>query len=512
MNDTGSASTVAVAAPHPDAVDAATDAFEAGGNAIDAALAAAAVLTVVYPHQCSLGGDLIAVFHDARRGDGPAVAITSAGAAPAGIDVAGLRAGGSMPRQGPQTVTVPGVVAGWQTLAAMGAALPLRSALERARGVAAQPMMVSEGLARALASRRDAVLADDGLRRVFAPTGELVGAGQTVTQPALAATLEALVVDPSDFYRGPIAEKLVEFLAARGGAHTLDDFAGHETVVEPALEVAAGGGRWWAAPPPSQGALFLRLLSTVFGDGSHAELLDACIRAAEVRDLHLGDPRAGAVDVAALLGVGTAGGGGTVASADDSGDTVAITAADDQGRTVTLIQSVYQTFGAGIADPATGIVLHNRGAAFSLDPASPAALAPRSRPPHTLCPVIAATDGAVMALGCQGGRAQPWILAQLAADAVRADTDLGDLLGRGRWLIGAVEVGEPELTVVTEPGTDEVAAAADERGLPVRRHDARIDSAGHVQLVRRTDRPDGPRFDGASDPRADGSMVVVSGR
>ena len=498
--------TVAVAAPHSDAIDAATGAVAAGGNALDAALAAAAVLTVVYPHQCSLGGDLLAVVHD---GSGAATAVLSAGAAPAAIDVATLGRDKRMPRQGPHTVTVPGAVAGWQALADLGAALPLRSALERARDVAAEAIVVSDGLARSLRERREAVVGDEGLRTVFAPDGEPVAAGDIVAQPALATTLEQLVEDPDAFYRGSVAERLVDALRSRGGHHTAADFADHRAVVEPALERTVHGVTWWTVPPPGPGAVFVRLLPVALGGAGDADLLEACLVASNVRDRLLGDPRTGPIDVAALMGVGGVPSGGTVCS-DDSGDTVAVTAADSAGRTVTLIQSVYQAFGSGILDPATGIVLHNRGSAFSTDAASPARVAPGSRPPHTLCPVVATTPTGAVALGCQGGRAQPWILAQLAADAVRDQIDPAHLLDRGRWVIGSVELAQPELTLVAEPAVDAVVDAAAARGLPVVRHPGRYDGAGHVQLVRRIASRHGATFDGASDPRADGRFVVVS--
>ena len=172
-------------------------------------------------------------------------------------------------------------------------------------------------------------------------------------------------------------------------------------MVEPALEREVSGVTWWSVPPPGPGAILLRVLPVALGGGGPADLLDACLAASDARDRLLGDPHTGPVDVDALM-QGTSRGTGTASmSADDSGDTAAVVAADSEGRTVTLIQSVYQSFGSGILDPMTGIVLHNRGSAFSTDPRSPARVAP-GRPPHTLCPTIAATSAGVVALGCQG--------------------------------------------------------------------------------------------------------------
>jgi hypothetical protein len=175
--------TTAVAAPHPAAVAAAGAAVRQGGNAIDAALAAAAVLTVVYPHQCALGGDLIALAR--APGQDGATAVLSVGAPPAGLDIDAL-AGAPMPRRGIRTVTVPGVVAGWSALAGLGAALPLGDALTTAAVLASNGIEVSAGLARGLTGQRPAVLADPGLRAVFAPSGAIAGPGDVIRTPSTA--------------------------------------------------------------------------------------------------------------------------------------------------------------------------------------------------------------------------------------------------------------------------------------------------------------------------------------
>src|SRR5690606_17402067 len=154
------------------------------------------------------------------------------------------------------------------------------------------------------------------------------------------------------------------------------------------------------------------------------------------RTAQLGDPRGGEIDLEALLNPRRKADPSDLPKAGRQlGDTVAIVAGDTDGTVVTLIQSVYQWFGSGILDPGTGIVLHNRGAAFSVDQRHPGRIGPGLRPPHTLLPVIAATDTLVYALGCQGGSAQPWILAQLAPDLLDANADPEEILGRGRWVI-----------------------------------------------------------------------------
>lgn len=504
---------VAVAAPHPAALDAAAEAVAAGGDAVDAALAAATALTVVYPHQCSIGGDLVALV---RRPGRPVVAVVSAGAAPAGIDVAALAQQDRMPRQGAQTVTVPGVVAGWQAIDALGGRLGLADPLTRAARLAADGVPVSAGLGRAIAIRTDELHADPGMREVFTDdTGALLAEGDPLVQPALAATLTELAADPGAMYRGRIAASVTARLRELGGAHTEADFAAHDAELVEPRGTTIGGARWWVAPPPTQGVVLLGILPEALADGGEhgtapsatAELVDAVHRAALVRQAELGDPRGGSIDVAAMLDPRDSGRVGALPRAGRAlGDTVAVTAADSDGTVVTLIQSVYQLFGSGILDPGTGVVLHNRGSAFSTDPAHPAHVGPGLRPPHTLLPVIAETDDLVLGVGCQGGSAQPWILAQLARDLVAAGSDPDEVLGRPRFVIGARDLGHAVMTLVAEPGSEDAISAAVALGLPVARTDGPVDEAGHVQTVRL--HADG-HLDAASDPRADGRAVVL---
>ncbi|GAA0997163.1 oxamate amidohydrolase [Acrocarpospora macrocephala] len=550
-------SKVALAAPHRAAVAAGRHAVAAGGNALDAALAAATALTVVYPHQCALGGDLVALVRrpgpdgpgtaaGSAAGSGPGSAIVSAvvsaGAAPAALTPAVLP-GPAMPRQGPHTVTVPGVVAGWQALAGLGARLPLSHPLRYAQGLAERGSTVTAGLRRALGSRAEAVLADPGLRALFAPDGDLPATGTRFTQPALARTLAHLADDPASFYHGEIAERLVAGLRAAGGLHTAADFAAHHAEVVPALATRLGQDTWWAAPPPTAGPLLLGVAAAASGDAarpdaarpdaarpdaalsdaalSDAALLDACLRAVQVRVRHLGDPRTAPVDIPAILALDLQSPNGQSPDAPGPaapwsepparGDTVAVSASDDSGLSVVLIQSVFQTFGAGLLEPGTGIVLHNRGAAFSLDPASPARLTPGSRPPHTLCPLIVDSPAGVLAIGCQGGRAQPWILAQIAPVLLAdPEQDPADVLARPRWVVGDVDLGHDRTTLVAEPGLAAVLAAARSRDLPVDERAGPEDIAGHVQLTRRRVAPDGTtRLDAASDPRADGAGELL---
>ncbi|MDG4764648.1 gamma-glutamyltransferase [Solwaraspora sp. WMMD406] len=497
---------IALAAPHPAALDAAADIVTAGGGAVDAALAAAAALTVAYPHQCSAGGDLIALIRTpAER----VRAVMSVGAAAAGIDVAALRAAGDrMPPIGPLTVTVPGVVAGWAALAELGGQLPLARIVAPAVELASGGVPVSPGLAAAIVRRWDVVRADPGLAALLLDgDGAPLPAGAVLRQPALARTLGAVGADWRDYYQGELAERLAVGLAALGSPLTAADLAGHEAeLADPLRHTTGSGVTWSVAPPPSQGATLLAMLTAP--DGGPAGTLHTAYRAAQRRDALLGDPRMNPIDLdGLLLRADHPDRPASPASPKPAGDTVAVTAVGSDGTAVTLIQSVFQTFGAGICEPDTGLVLHNRGSVFSLDPTHPGRLRPGARPPHTLCPSIATGPDRVVALGCQGGRAQPWILAQVAAEALTTGDPAG-LLARSRWVIGVRDVGQAQPSLLLEPDTpaaDALAATAADLGLRVVRLPQRHDDAGHVQLARLTQ----AGLDAASDPRADGAARVL---
>jgi oxamate amidohydrolase len=420
--------------------------------------------------------------------------VLSIGAAAAGTDVAAQRARGDrMPAGGPATVTVPGAVAGWAAVAGLGARLSLGELLAPAVALARDGVEVSPGLRRAVAARRAAIEADPGLRALFHPAPDVL------VQPALADTLAAIATNWRTFYKGHLAHRLVAALRALGSPLSINDFASHRADVGTPLSATVDGVTWHAAPPPVQGPALLGILGS-------ADLLTDARRAQLARDALLGDPRTGPVDLDGLLR-GSARDVSPVASRA-AGDTAAVTAVGDDGTAVTLIQSVFQSFGAGILDPSTGIVIHNRGSAFSLDQTHPGRLRPGSRPPHTLCPTLAVTGDTVVALGCQGGRAQPWILAQVAADVITTG-DLGALVSRPRWVIGAREIGRAAPSLLLEPGTPHAGALATTAvrlGLEVATADGPHDDAGHVQVARLR----GGTVDAASDPRADGRAILAA--
>jgi gamma-glutamyltranspeptidase len=348
------------------------------------------------------------------------------------------------------------------------------------------------------------VRADPGLSGVFSREGQpLTG---TLKQPALALTLAELAEDPQDFYRGEVAARLLQGLRDLGSPLSAADFANHRAEQPAPLTVETDHGTWWGAPPPAQGAIALALIR----DWSHADGLALARRAHAARAQLLGDPAGGEIDLDGLLHPSGELTASALSAARAAGDTVAVTAVDRDGTAVALIQSVYQTFGAGLLEPATGVVMHNRGSAFVVleDPQEharhPARLQPGLRPPHTLCPLIgeSATNRVTVALGCQGGRAQPLILAQVAADLIDPEQPIEPTLARPRWVVGDRDLGFGVETILIE--SPEATPSSGQ--LPVlSAEDGGDDRCGHVQVARLTE----TGLESGADPRADGSAIVT---
>ena len=517
----------ALATPHALATAAGEDAVRDGGNAVDAALAAAIALTVVYPHQCAVGGDLIALV--ARDGEDVRT-VNGSGAAPQAADPDALARLGGMPVSGPHTVTVPGVVAGWAELSGAAGRLPFRRLFAGAVAYAEEGVPTAPGVARALRQEQGLLAADEGMREVFFAGGQPLAAGGPLRQPALARTLRTIAeAGPSALYQGEIGASIVDRLRSLGSPLTRDDLARHRTETTAPLSRTFRGEEHLTAPPNSQGLHLLQILGALeLLDGTQ-ELLgsDAAVlarlfqHASRDRDSHLADPRHHPVPVDELLGADSTAHLADVAvrtapsprapsdaaaqAARPGGDTVAVVAMDAEGHAVSLIQSLFHSFGSGILDPATGVILHNRGSFFTLLPDAPNRLRGGARPAHTLMPVLTRRDGTLTgAHGTMGGKAQPQIHTHLALRL--HDRDGPDTaLHRPRWVVGGMGVDAPAETVYAEPGVPAGARRSlDRAGLHVHVGDSLDEEVGHGQLVRR--HSDGT-LHAAADPRSDGTAV-----
>ncbi|WP_433293648.1 gamma-glutamyltransferase family protein [Pseudonocardia sp. CA-142604] len=500
-----------IASPHHLATEAGEDAFRAGGNAIDAALAAAVVLDVVYPNQTALGGDAVALV---RTPGGAIHCVNATGGAPAAQSVERLRAvhGEEIPFRGIDTVTVPGAVRGWEALRSFGARLPWSAHFDIAVGLASDGAPVGRSLAAAITTRHDVLSRDPGCRDVFLPGGTPLREGDVFRQPALAQSLVELQAEgPDALYGAGVGRRLIDGLAQRGCVMTVEDLGGFRPELVEPLAAAFRQYEVITSPPNTQGFMLLRALKRLqqIGDpqdalgeqaGALAEIFE---RANAIRDLLLADPRFVTVDTGALIDHDPAAPHAPSGIAPVGGDTVGISAIDTDGYAVSLLQSVYDAFGSGVLEPTTGILMQNRGRSFSLDPLSPNVVAPGKRPRHTLMPVMVTEGGDVRWVSStKGGHGHPQIHAQLLLRSMAGDSP-ADAVDAPRWIVGVQDAGDTNMTVYREsdlpaPATDSlVARGFVPKVLP--QHDERL---GHANLIKVGD--DG-RFDAVSDPRCDGS-------
>lgn len=505
----------AISTSHHLATEAGAAVLRSGGNAIDAAIAAAATLCVVYPNNVALGGDLVALV---RNPEGEVRFLNATGTAPSGQSIGALRAryGASLPLRGIDTITVPGGVRGWQALHDHGASRGWADHFEAAIRLAGQGFPNSRSVAAALVEDRESLSRDPGAREVFYPNGTPIAEGARLVQPALEESLRRIAEHGADeFYSGVLAERWVAGLAALGSKITVADTGAYRCFWGEPLEGEFAGLRVLTGPPNTSGFMLLRALNAISGADGEAGIDDplgagagALSRAFHesnlVRSASLSDPAFGGATGEALVAMPAP--SQTVAGdAKASGDTVGFSVVSEDGWAVSLINSVYWGFGAHILEPSTGIIFQNRGTSFSLDPSSPNAFEPGKRPRHTLMPVLVMRgDELAWIPATMGGSAQPQIHAQLLLRSLAGATP-HEATHAPRWMVNEAVEGDPACVTaeadLPESARDAIAAA----GFTVKIVPPRTEALGHSNLIKLT--PDG--YEASSDPRSDGSAIVV---
>ena len=505
--------TGAISTSHYRATEAGERALRAGGSAVDAAASAAAAICAVYPNNVALGGDMVALVRD-PSGKISFVNATGDSGRTQRLETLRARYGEHLPARGIDTVTIPGGVAGWSRLHGIGGRLPIADLLEPAR-LLAEASPVSRSVGAAIRTDREALTADPGCSAIFFPDGRALTEGETLRQPALARTFAELQEQGLDtFYRGPLAERWVAGVRAAGSLLDTDDVAAYQPTVSEPLTRRVFGFDLHTGRPNSQGFAFLRnALAVSDADwknplGADAGRLARTFLASnDIRRAWLSDPDTARHDADALVDMVDLNEGKARGGSPARGDTVGLVATDDDGWAVSLVQSVYWSFGACVLDPETGILFQNRGTSFSLDPDHPAAFGPSRRPPHTLMPVLIERDGALAYAGAtMGGQAQAQIHTHLLL-RLRDGASAVEATSAPRWVVGIQDDGDEETTVTVEadvPRAAQHALAAS--GLAVRIVPPRDELLGHSNLIVATD--DG--WDAASDPRSDGSAIVVT--
>jgi len=484
-----------------------------GGNAVDAAVAAAAVLGVVEPYQTGLGGDAFALIYTAH--DRRVRALNASGPAPAAARLDDFRARGldAVPRRSPLAWTVPGCVDGWSQMLAAHGRFTLRETLCDAIAYAAEGFPVAPCDARSWKQSEDLLQRDPEAARTLLIDGRAPRPGDVVVQRDLARTLEHVAAGGRDaFYRGDVAERLVAYSRRVGGLLSLDDLASYRAQWQEPIGVDYRGYRVLECPPNGQGVAALLALAAIAPlDLQTYErdspqcwhlLIEATKQAMITAGRHVADPRFAEVDVEALLARVRSPAGWTASNGDarasGRSDTVYLAVVDAEGNAVSFINSIYDDFGSGHVAAGLGFVMQNRGAGFTLDPRHPNALAPGKRPFHTIIPGMLMREGALDAVfGVSGGFMQPQGHLQLIANLVDYGLDVQSAIDMPRfwWEEGRRVIIE---TGVADATSDALAGFGHD--IVIREHRA----MGGAQIVRVL--PDRVLVAG-SEPRQDGCAI-----
>ena len=534
-----------VVAPHHLAAEAGASVLRDGGTAIEAMVAAAATIAVVYPHMNGLGGDNFwLVSHD--------------GNAPTGFDACGAAAGlasrdwyaahghtSAIPSRGPlAALTVAGAVSGWQAALDYNKALttrplPLARLLRDAIHYARDGFPVTATQHHNTAGKRAELEAVPGFSATYMPDTAPPAIGATFHLPKLADTLEHLArVGLDDFYRGDLARSMAADLEASGSPLRLADLERHHAMRVAPLAVRLDHGpkathaTAYGMPPPTQGLASMMILglydrlardhaiTSADGFAYVHGLVEATKQAFLVRDAHVTDPvhmrvapahyllpevlaeRAARIDMARAM---------AWPQVAKPGDTVWLGAIDGEGRAVSFIQSVYWEFGSGLVLPGSGVTWQNRGTSFALDPERQNALLPHRRPFHTIQPAMAILDdGRIMPYGTMGGEGQPQTQAMIYTRHVMYGQDLASAIDAPRWLLGRTW-GATQTNLRIEnrlsPAVIEALRSAGHDVEVIGAHDEVMGHAGALVLHRQG--PSAGAIEGASDPRSDGAACGV---
>lgn len=503
------------ATSQPLATSAALEILQSGGNAIDAAVAAAAVLNVVEPYMTGMGGDMFAILWDAENKR--LVGLDGSGRSGSKIDPQALATQWEeVPSRGAATVTVPGALAGWHDLVESYGTLSFAEVLAPAIRIAEQGFPVTPIIAQDWAGTIETLEGNEGAAATFLIDGKAPRAGEWFANPDLANTFKRIAKNgPETFYGGELGQQIVAGLDELGGFITIDDLARHKSQwVEP-LSVDYKGYTLHELPPAGQGIAALQMLKMLEGFDlssmvhNSSEYLHTLIEAKKLAyaDLarYVADPEHMDVQADALLATDYLKERASLinpleameqaepGSFATESDTVYLTVADKDGNMISLINSVSWYFGSGVVVPGTGVVLQNRGAGFTLEEGHPNQIAPNKRPFHTIIPAFVTRDGEPwLSYGVMSGSMQPQGHVQVLLNLIEFGMDPQEAVDAARFR----HLSEKRIAV--ENLKPEVGRALSALG-----HDVEMPNGiafGGAQLIMKLDRG----WAGASDPRKDG--------
>jgi gamma-glutamyltranspeptidase/glutathione hydrolase len=529
MSETPVFSTAAVAAPHMLAAETGQTILVAGGNAVEAMVAMAATIAVVYPHMNGLGGDGFWLVREPRGrihaldASGPAGALAT-------IDRYRDKEYDAIPPRGPDAaLTVAGAVAGWalalELAKALGGQVPLELLLSDAIRLSRNGYAIGAAEGRNPLLEETALFAAPGFAEAFLVEGKLPEAGTVRRNLTLADTLDRLAhAGLADFYRGDVGREIAADLERIGSPITRKDLETYRARVVQPLSVRLSHSTVYNLPPPSQGLASLLILgmferlnvSRAETPEHHHGLIEAAKRAFAIRDRVVSDPREVTHNLFDLLTPRVferetarieARRAAPYPPRPAEGDTIWMGCIDKDGLAVSYIQSVYWAFGSGCVLPATGIHWHNRGLGFSLDPKSRNPLEPGRKPFHTLNPGLAVfNDGRVLSYGTMGGEGQPQILGQIFTRYADFGMSLADAVDAPRWLFGK-SWGAPSATLKAEDRFDpSLLRALSSFGHPIQElGKPYADALGHAGML--VKHPRNGRVEAVHDPRSDGGSL-----
>ncbi len=446
--------------PHHLASESAISVLRDRGNAIEAMVAAAATIAVVYPHMNGLGGDGFWLILPPN--DDP-IAIDACGAAGSLAHLDFYHSENAIPYRGPKAaLTVAGTVSGWQEALALsdnklgGVNLPLARLLRDAIRYATDGIPVTASQAIATAAKHHELAHQPGFSATFLPEGELPRKGSCFIQPALAQTLRLLSQQGLEsFYRGMLGKHMAREMSALGMPLTLEDLQQQRARCCIPLHVEHSEGDLWNMTPPTQGIVSLAILGITdhlaMMQANELEtvhrIVEATKKAFILRDRYITDPRYMDCEAQSLLTqdylitmarqISDTKAASWESSGQGIGDTVWMGVMDNNGLAVSFIQSIYHEFGSGVVIPGTGITWQNRGTAFSLNPNHLLTLSPGKKPFHTLNPAVARLkDGRTLIYGSMGGDGQPQTQAAIFIRYVMQGMPLQQAVSAPRWLLG----------------------------------------------------------------------------
>lgn len=519
----------AVVAPHSLAAQAGLDILRDGGNAIEATIAVASTLAVVYPHMTGIGGDGFWLLHQPGQA---MLSIDACGAAGAGVTRDLYQGLDSIPWRGPLAAnTVAGTVSGWgaayaHSVAQWGGKLPFARLLESAIHYARHGFPVTHSQEANTRNKLGELAHQPHFATTFLQDGQVPVYGQRHAFPALAATLEQIArAGADDFYRGDLAAQLGRDLAAVGSPVTAADLAAHRAQIKPPLHLQLGCGTVYNMAPPTQGLASLMILGTFDRirqpgwnpdnvQGIHA-LVESTKQAFIQRDKYVTDPLHMPTDAQSLL---TPQRLDAMAAAvpqhqarpwpapHSDGDTTWLGVVDAQGRAVSMIQSIYFEFGSGVVLPHSGFWWQNRGCSFDLRPGQLRSLEPGRKPFHTLNPAMAQlNDGRLLVYGTMGGEGQPQTQAAVFSRYVWGGHHVRSAIAAPRWLLGRTWAEQSTSLKLESRYAPEIIDALRALGHPVEvvaDFDERMGHAGALVL-----HPSG-WIEGGEDPRSDGCVAA----